>query len=194
MGMGNTREYRDLEDVTDSDEEVHPNIDIKSYRKFIKEQRAMRFEELKSKEKLTEKELKELEELEYKSLPVVKDVSENSFRTSNDDESTMEDYSEDLEVLIRCFSICAFIEYLEKKHVNLNVLEQLVDLNIVECIKDKNDEIGMILSKIGLCVKYAKDFGKSCLNKICANEKSFDLMVSDHYKESKKVIFNLLEQ
>lgn len=189
--MKSNREFRDLEDFTDSEEEVHPNIDSKSYRKFIKEQRVIRFEELKAKSNRTLKEQKEFEELEYKSLPVVKDVSENSFRTSKDDESTVEDYSDDLSILINCFTVKFFIDFLEKKSINLSVFEDLVDLNIVECIKCGNDEIGVLLCKIGLCTKWAKDFGKSCLLKLSENEAKLDSMVSDQYNESKKAILAL---
>lgn len=72
--------FRSLESLSDSDEEIHPNIDTKSYRKFIKEQRSIRLEELRAKKVLTVEESKELKELEYKLLPVVVEIPEDTFR------------------------------------------------------------------------------------------------------------------
>jgi len=78
-------QYRSLDSLTDSDEEVHANIDTKSYRKFVKEERRRRMQELKEKENLSVEETKELETLEYKSRPVVVEVPDGSFRYSNDE-------------------------------------------------------------------------------------------------------------
>jgi hypothetical protein len=72
-------QYRSLDSLTDSDEEIHLNIDPKSYRKFVKEERKRRMQELKEKDNLSAEEAKELETLEYKSRPVVVEIPEGSF-------------------------------------------------------------------------------------------------------------------
>lgn len=188
------REFRNLEDLSDSDEEIHPNIDTRSYRKFIKEQRALRLQELKSKENLTFEEQKELEELEYKTLPVVKEAEESSFRVSKENESSAEDYSEDLCIMINLFTLEFFLDYFDRKNINLNVFEELVDLNTVEYIKCENDEIGLILCKIGLCTKWLKEFGKGILIKFSQRENKFDVIAQEHYEMLKKAILKLNSQ
>ena len=189
--MNSQRQYKKLEDLSDSDEEIHPNIDTKSYRKFIKDLRETRFEELKSKENLTIEEHKELETLEYKFLPVVKEVSESSFRISKESKSALEDYSEDLGIMINLFTVDFFIDYIDKKKIKLKVFEELVDLNLIEQIKCDNDEIGLILCKIALCTRWLIEFGSAMLVKIGSNQDKFEKIIQEHYKSSKKAILEL---
>lgn len=192
--MNSKREYKNLEDLSDSDEEIHPNIDSKSYRKFIKEQRSMRFQHLKSKENLTIEEQKEMEKLEYMSLPVVKEVSENNFRISKENENTLEDYSEDLGILINLFTVEFFLNHLDRKQINLNTFEELVDINLIEYIKSEDDDIGLILCKIGLCTKWLREFGRNFLIKLGQNEEKLDFAVKEHYQLAKKSILELSKE
>lgn len=81
--MDSNAKYRSLDTISDSEEEVHPNIDTKSYRKFIKEERKRRLDFLRSKNNLTEEENRELKKLEYKELPLLVEVEDN-FRINSD--------------------------------------------------------------------------------------------------------------
>lgn len=186
-------EYRRLEDLSDSDEEVHPNIDTKSFRKFIKEQRAKRLEELRNKENLTTAESKELQELEYKALPVVKEVPEESFRVAKEEDSS-EDYSKDLEILLNNFRVEFFIEHVERKNMNLNAFENLVDVNMIEYMKEDSDEIGLLLMKISLFSKWLREFGKTVLLKISRDEGKLNEIVKDQYEASKIAILKLKQE
>ena len=187
--MKDGREFKNLEDLTDSEEEIHPNIDTKSFRKFIKKERSLRMEELKAKSNLTAEEDKELQNLIYQSLPIVKDVSEDTFRTVS--ENDMEDYSEDLSNLMNqnTFTINYFVEYLDKKTINLSHFEKLIDINIIECINTGNDEVGVLLSKIAMCTKWAREYGKKYLLRLGENEEHVNALVVDRYMQAKREIF-----
>lgn len=180
--------YRDPETLS-SEEEIHPNIDTKSYRKFIKETRLQRLNVLKSKKHLSQEETKELQELEYKFLPVDKEVSEESFRTSKED--TEVDYTDDLLCIVHNNTVRHFIDYMDEKVINLEVFEELVYLNISEMIKAENDEIGFELCKIGLMARWAREFGRHYLLKFEDDEERFNKIAEEHYKTSKNVILNM---
>jgi hypothetical protein len=193
MSQHSNEKFRKLEDLTDSEEEIHPNIDTKSFRKFVKKEREIRLEELKSKPDLNENEKKELEKLIYKSLPVLNDISEDNFRTCTATEPEDADYSEDLSNLINLknFTIDYFVEYLDQKSINLTTFENLIDINSIECIKTGNDEVGEILCKISLCTKWAREFGKQYLLKLGQNEFAVNNMVKEQYRITKEAILNL---
>lgn len=180
--------YRNPEDLSNSDEEIHPNIDTKSYRKFIKAQRETRLNELRSKETLSESEKKELEALEYKFLPVDKDVSEDSFRTSKEEEV---DYSDQLIHLLSNDSVESFIELMDRSNINLDAFEDLIYLNLIEYIKDGNDEVGLLLCKIGLFARWAREFGRAYMFKLIGNEVQIEEMTKSHYEESKDAILKI---
>lgn len=183
------QQYRNPETLSDSDEEVHQNIDTKSYRKFIKEMRVQRFNELKSKESLSQEELKELKELEYKFLPVDKDVSEDSFRVSKEEIDV--DYTDDLILIFNNNNIKYFIDYMDRKNINLEAFEELVYLNLSEAIKNENDDLGFEFCKIGLMARWTREFGKLFLYKFLKSEDKMDQIVQQHYEESKKAILSL---
>lgn len=182
--------YRDPADLTDSEEEVHPNIDTRSYRKFIKEDRKRRLAELRSKDKLSEEETRELERLEYKHLPVAVEIPENSFRTSKES-LVPEDYARDLVNILNNSSIRSFIGYLDSTLVNLEKLEELVYFNLSESIREENEEFGLELCKVGLMVKWARDFGRSYLLRLAENEAKLNEIVKSHYETSKEAILSL---
>ncbi|ELA42609.1 uncharacterized protein VICG_00361 [Vittaforma corneae ATCC 50505] len=180
--------YRDPETLS-SEEEVHQNIDTRSYRKFIKETRLQRLNELKTKKHLSQEETKELQELEYKFLPVDREVSEESFRTSKDD--TEADYTDDLIWILHNNTVRDFIDYMDKKIISLEAFEELVYLNISEMIKIGNDEMGFEFCKIGLMARWAREFGRCYLLKFEDDEERFNEIVEEHYKTSKSVILNM---
>lgn len=185
--------YRDPADLTDSEEEVHPNIDTRSYRKFVKAERRKRLEELRAKKTLTEEETKELEKLEYKHLPVAVEVPENSFRTSKESPAP-EDHACDLVNILNSSDIRSFIEYLDSTLINLEKLEELVYFNLSESIKEGKEEFGLELCKVGLMVKWARELGRPYLLKLAEHEERLDEVVKSHYEMSKKAILNLEKQ
>jgi hypothetical protein len=191
-------EYRSLDSLTDSEEDFHPNIDTKSYRKFIKEERKRRLEYLKSKKSLSEDEIKELKILEYKELPVVVEVPEESFRVSKDIEEQNSDESDRyvnfLMELINNNTVEYFIDFLDTKFLDLNELEDLAYLNLSEAIKNDNDDIGFEFCKIGLLIKWSKDFGRSYLMKLKNKEEKVNDIVSEHYEVSKKAILSIRKE
>jgi hypothetical protein len=184
-----SNEYRDPETLSDSDEEIHKNIDTKSYRKFIKEKRAQRFEELKSKNTLSQEETKELQELEYKLLPVDKDVSENSFRTSKEDEGV--DYSDDLIMIFHNNTVKYFVEYMDRKRINLEAFEDLIYLNLSEAIKNGNDDLGFEFCKMGLMARWTREYGRGFICKFMNSEEKMNEMTQEHYEESKKALLSM---
>lgn len=184
-------QYRNPEDLTDSDEEVHPNIDSKSYRKFIKEQRLIRLNDLRKKKNLTSEEEKEMKELEYKFLPVDKDVSEGCLRVLNDDFE--HDYSKELANLIKKFSISYFIDFFDHNNINMNQFEELIYYNLSESIKSGNDDAGLMFCKVGVLVKWAREFGRGYILKLACSEDKIDVYVKEHYQISKKAMLNLYD-
>lgn len=186
--------YRDPETLSNSDEEFHPNIDTKSYRKYIKETRATRYAELKAKKTLTDSEQKELEELEYKLLPVDNDVSEGTFRTSStgglmgdrDDDGLVDD----LIMIFHNNTVAYFMEYVERKMTNLEAFEELIYLNLSLAIKNEDDEWGFELCKIGLMARWMREFGWGYMQKLKNNEDKVNEIAKEHYKTSKGVILN----
>ncbi|KAM0679807.1 hypothetical protein GINT2_001979 [Glugoides intestinalis] len=182
--------YRDPEYLSDSDEEIHPNIDTKSYRKFIKEQRAVRHEQLKRKENLSSEERKELQDLEYKLLPVDKDVSEDSFRTSKEETENI-DYSNDLMILVNNNTVEFFLSYMDKRIINLEEFEDLIYINLSEAIKEGNDDVGIEFCKLGMLTKWTKMFGKSYLERLNGLDEQIQEIVNGHYKASKEAILSL---
>lgn len=184
--------YRDPETLSDSDEEIHPNIDTKSYRRFIKAQRQSRFEELKSKAFLSEEEIKEFKELEYKLLPVDREISGDTFRTSKED--TNPDYTDDLMILFNNSKIDFFIEYMDRKIIDLEEFEDLIYLNLSEAIKTGDDEIGRVFCKLGLLTKWTRMLGRGYIMKFVGADDKIELIVQDHYQASKEAILNLTEE
>jgi len=183
--------YRDPETLSNSDEEFHPHIDTKSYRKFIKETRAMRYEELKSRDALTEEEQAELDELEYKFLPVDKDVSEGTFRTSTGVVGdSKDDLADDVIMILRNNTVEYFLEYTQYKVMDLEGFEDIVYDNLAQAIKAGDDEWGLSLCKIGLMATWARDFGRGYLMKFVGCEDKVDAIVKEHFKRSQSVILS----
>lgn len=192
--MKDKRHFRHPDDLTDSEEELHPNIDTKSFQRFMKEENKKRLEFLRSKKDLTDEELKEKEKLEYKFLPVDVEVPENSFRISKDFDSE-ESNTDELIYLFNNFSIDNIIQVLDYKIKNIENFEELIYLNISNAIKEGNDDIGYEFSKIGLFVRWARIYGRSYLNKL-KNYKESDLekIFQEYYQASKDAILSLKDE
>jgi hypothetical protein len=187
----NKRKFKNLEDISDSQEEVHPNIDAKSYHRFIKEENRKRLDYLSNKENLTENEKLELQKLQYKFLPVSVEVQEgNTFRKSQ--EITDADYTEDLIKILNNSSIRNIIEVFDSKVFNMEILEELVYYNLSEAIKDSEDELGWQLCRIGLIIKWTREYGRPYLVKISnVKEEELKEFYDNQYLASKDAILNM---
>jgi hypothetical protein len=187
---------------SDSSDDIHPNIDKRSYKiwkqqqkEARKQQLEKRLHELEGYGTLTEEQLEEKEELERLLTPLYVDMAEDSFRTV-----TMEDedsYTGELCHLINNDTLDGFIELMERRHINLDRFEELVLLNLSSFIKDGNDEIGLRFSRLALYTKYAKLHGKEFivrLSRELTNRRKMKQLEDDiekHYLESKNAILAL---
>ena len=185
------QKFRDLQDMSDSDEEVHPNIDAKSYHRFVREENKRRLEFLRSKTELTPSELKEKEKLEYKNLPVLVEINEGeTFRKSEDLENI--DYSEDLLWLLNNSEIKDLLDLLDRKTIGLEKFEDLIYYNLSESIKEGDDDMGWSLCRIGLLIKWIREFGKGYMVRIASMDQcDLQHVFDSHYFDSKKAILRL---
>lgn len=217
-----TSKFRSLESISDSEEEIHPNIDTKSYRKFIKEERKRRLDFLRSKETLSDSETKELRILEYKELPLLVEVEPVNFRTSSSTElpqadkmveeilnletpqpiclnnASDSDRMDDITInfifsFLENSTVENFINMLDEQSINLHELEDLSYVNLAEAIKDGDDTIGLEFCKIGLLASWAIKYGRSYLIRLKDNDNKLPDIVSEHYKKSKEAILGLNE-
>ena len=187
--MKKNLQFKDPIDITDDEEEVHKNIDSKSYHKFIREQCWNRLEFLRTKESLTDEEKKEKDKLEYKFLPVDIDLSESTLRTSKEESI---DCSDDLIHILCNDSIKSIVEFLDSKIIYLEQLEDLTYFNLSEAIKNGDDRLGYDLCRIGLILKWAREYGRGYLVKIKDVEESTLKDVFDsQYAASKEAILNM---
>lgn len=187
--------YRDPEDLTDPETEVHPNIEARSFHEFQREERRRRLEALRQKGTRTPSEEKELADLEYKFLPVAREVEDGSFfQVSREDEDRQEDYSADLVWLLNNPSVDSLLRLLDGKNINLGGLEELVYYNLSAAIKDRDDDLGYELCRIGLLVKWAGEYGRAYLLKIRDSEDDRVRGVyASHYEASKNAILSLAQ-
>lgn len=190
--------------ISESSEEIHPNIDEKSYkdwkrqmRKEEKTKNKERLNVLNQKSQLTQEEVEERNYLVEILKPKYKTKNEDSFRTSEQQVVEEDDYTNVLIKLIDDPTLDNLIDILDKNNVNVNRLEDEILYNLSENIKEGNDEVGIILSKLSLFVGYLKSAGRSVLEKL-SNElkipdkmKNFNKDVLIYYEESKTAILNL---
>ncbi|KAK6089413.1 hypothetical protein P3W45_001550 [Vairimorpha bombi] len=190
--------------VSESSEEIHPNIDEKSYknwkRQMRKEEKAKnkdRLNVLNQKIQLTQEEIEERDYLIDVLKPKYVTKKEDSFRTSEPQLSEEDDYTNILIDLIDDPTLDNLIYVLDKNNINVNRLEDEILYNLSENIKEGNDEVGIILSKLSLFLGYLKNAGRSVLEKL-NNElkipekmKTFNKDVLVYYEESKTAILNL---
>lgn len=185
--------YRNPENLTDSEEEVHPNIDSKSFHRFRREERRIRLAELREKSELTAEEEREKAVLEYKSLPIAVEASEPEFRVSKEIASA--DCSDELIWLLENSDVGSLIKLLDSRVVNLDGLEEIIYFNLSEAIKEGDDELGYTLCRLGLLVHWANSYGRSYLLKIrdAGEEQLSDAFVSQ-YAASKDAIMSLKKE
>lgn len=195
-----------LEEIEVSDsssEEIHPNIDKKSYKNWKKqmadEQKSKlkkRLDELNKIKKLTEDQLKEKEKLEAILKPKYISKNENEFRILSND-LKRDDYSDELIYLLKNTNLESFIELISTSKIDLNVFEDFVLYNISENIKEGCDELGLKLSRISIFIGYIKNNGSLLVSRLCDELKNpekmeiFETDVARYYEESKKAILNM---
>lgn len=185
------RRFKRIEDLTDSEEEYHPNVCTRSFNKFLKEENRKRLEELRNKTKLTKEEKEEKEKLEYKFLPVDIEIPENSFRVSKEVDSE-ESNTDDLIYLFNNCTVDNVIRVLDNNVTNIEQFEDLIYLNLSNAIKEGNDDIGYEFCKLGLLVKWAREYGRNYLVKIREYPESrLEPLFKSHYEASKDALLRL---
>lgn len=184
-------EYRKLEDLTDSEEEVHPNISARAFHRFMRERRQERLEVLRNKESLTEEEQKEKTKLEYKFLPVDREVEDGSFHISPDQPDDA-DYTDHLLNLLDDGEIDNVIRILDENTINMDIFEDLIYLNLSNAIKGEADDLGYALCRLGLLIQWSRRFGRAYLLRLKEHD-ALERIFAEHYEESKKAISGLGE-
>ncbi|KAI4292400.1 hypothetical protein PAPHI01_1674 [Pancytospora philotis] len=189
----NAGKYRDPEDLTDSETEVHPNIDARSFHRFMKEERSRRLEELRGKTARDPREEKELAKLEYQMLPVDSEVKEDSFFcVASSTEPKEVDYSDDLIAILNDPSLGAFIAVLDGRSIDLSAFEEYILFNLSEAIKDGDDELGFSLCRLGLLVKWAHEYGRAYILTLqSSGEQKLSEYYQTHYQLSKDAILSM---
>ncbi|KAH9411155.1 putative Cdc37 chaperone [Ordospora pajunii] len=186
---------------SDDDEEVHPNIDEKSFREWRRQQRQQKREELQKRldeinaidthDENVEAEKKEIQEI---LKPRYVCVDSGSFTISESQEER--DYSAELEHLVRNCSLDSFITMMDTKIIDMEEFECLVLHNLAEQIKEGNDFGGVILSKLSLYVRYARSHGREFLEKLRAQltnarlKRQFEEDCAKDFEETKKMFLN----
>lgn len=191
--------FQNLDSDVDSDEEIHPNIDKKSWLKMRREQRLLqkqhkisRLNELESLGETPEL-LKEKESLIKELSPKIKEVASSSTNYKQ----VEVDYTENLVYLINNSTLPHFNEHVKTHNLCLESFEEFVLLNLSENIKEGNDEGARILANISLYLKYARSQGISFMHKleeslkIGNNMEIFKKESEDHFLECKNAILAL---
>ncbi|KAI5151026.1 hypothetical protein ENBRE01_1849 [Enteropsectra breve] len=185
-----TTQFRDIEDFTDSEEEIHPNIDARSYHKFRREQNKSRLEYLRTKDELTESEKKEKEKLERKELPMTVEVPMDTFRASKALDER--DYTSEIIYLLENRDVGSFMRLLEDGNIDLERLCDTVYYNLSTAIKEGDDATGYDLCRIGLLIEWTQAYGKTYIQKIRdMGEQRMESIYSEQYAASKQAILNL---
>jgi len=193
MAKDKSQIYRNPEDLSDSNEEVHPNIDSKSFHRYRREQERARLEELRSKKNLTEEEKKEKDILEYKARPVAVEKEESSFKIAEEKKEPV-DYSDEMIWMLNNPKIDDIIGYLKYRNVEMNELIDLIYLNLRNAIHDGDDDFGEAFCRLGLLMRWVDDFGLNYLHRFKKMDPvKFDEMIKSHYITSKKAILSLKE-
>lgn len=162
-----------LELESDSEQEVHPNIDARSFRNWKRRQREEkkkkleeRLQEIESMQDPTEEDVQEKKKIEELLKPQYKCVGTDSFRTPSSSEKG--DYVEELEYLIAHSDLNSFIELMNGNRIEMDELEHLILYNLAEQIKRGNDSAGFVLTKLSIYVRYAISHGKKFLSMLNA--------------------------
>lgn len=205
-------EINKLELSSESDDCDHPNIDKRSfiaYKRAQKEHKKKvkrdKLEQLKISRKSVSnnEELtiidKEIAKLEFELDEKIKETE--SCTTFSAPVIEEEDkYVNDLCFLLNNNTLSDFIDYLDRKQVNLNDFEDIVLHNLSENIKEGNDEIGLDLARLSLFVKYAKNEGRGFLTALCVTikdkekNKLLEEECKNHYERAKEAILALQDK
>ena len=191
--------FENLDSDVDSDEEVHPNIDRKSWLKLRREQR--RIEKQKKIARLRELEVlgdcpaiqEEKKRLIEELTPKIREAASSS-ATSNPVET---DYTEHIFFLVGHNTIQDFNRYMEKNIFSPEELEDVVLLSLSENIKASNNDGARILSKISLYIKYAKIHGKVFMKRLeeglrdQERMRMFEQECETHFQECRGAVLGL---
>lgn len=164
---------QDINLDSDSSEEMHPNIDERSYKNWKRQQReqsrralAQRLEEINAAEARTTEMLQEKERIEEMLQPQYRCFETGSFRMrENESES---DYIAELEHLVEHSDLGSFIALMDSRRIEMEKLEDLILHNLAEQIKEGNDAEGLVLSRLSVYAKYALSHGREFLQKLNA--------------------------
>ncbi|XP_045532096.1 uncharacterized protein LOC123719053 [Pieris brassicae] len=193
-------------ELSDDSSEIHPNIDEKSYKKWRRQIREeeksrnrARLKELKEKTDISQEESDEIQKLEKALKPHFISKSDGGFRISSGCENESEDidYSEELLSLVKDSSLTNFIDIISYSRLDLDKFEDFVLFNLSENIKEGNDDVGLILSKVSLYLGYVKNSGRLFVNRLCDElqipdkKVLFEEDVKKYYCESKDAILAL---
>ncbi|KAK1347334.1 Cdc37 N terminal kinase domain-containing protein [Hamiltosporidium tvaerminnensis] len=202
-------DYSKINDIqlsSDSNEEVHPNIDKKSYHRYMKALREQKKEEkrkriieldqmISTELSNTKKQefLEERNKLNEEIQPRIRDVSDNvfSFGTKQKQEIEPEDL---LMKLLNMQAMSEFSDIMNNHIVNIEEFEEFVLYNLSENIKIGNDEAGFYLSRIVILIKYLKEHGDRFIAVFTdkfKNQKSqelFDKECQMYYNSAKEAI------
>lgn len=187
-----TGRFRNPEDLSDSETEVHPNIEAKSFHRFMREERRRRLDELRAMPSLTPAEEKERADLEYRCLPVDAEVKEEtSFCMASNSKKDV-DYASCLVSLLENPTIDRFIAVLDTEDIDLRLFEEYVLMNLSSAIKDGDDEFGHALCRLGLLLNWASTYGRGYIMNIEKNgEDKLAEYYQTHYQMSKDAILGL---
>ncbi|KAL0265902.1 UNVERIFIED_CONTAM: hypothetical protein PYX00_011619 [Menopon gallinae] len=188
--------FQNLDSDIDSDEEVHPNIDKKSWLRLRREQR--RLEKQRKAERLREIESMgcppEMEEeraaLADELCPRVKEKTSSEAISKPIDI----DYTEHLLYLLEHNTVSDFNAYIESNLLCLESFEEVTLLSLSQNIKDGNDNGARLLSKIALYLKYARLHGKEFMRRLAEGLQkesymtSFEEECECHFQDCKRVI------
>lgn len=191
--------FQNLDSDIDSDEEVHPNIDKKSWLKLRREQRRM------EKQRKAER-LKEIEsmgnppELENERAALISELSPRVRETMSSTTTSRPieiDYTEHLLYLLEHNTVSEFNAYIENNLLCLEEFEEVALLSLSQNIKDGNENGARLLSRISLYLKYARMHGKVFMKRLAEglqNEScmaSFEEECESHFQDCKRVILEM---
>lgn len=191
--------FQNLDSDIDTDEEVHPNIDKKSWMKLRREQKRM--EKQKKVARLEEIEsMGNPPELENERDALVRDLSPRVRETTSSTATSKPieiDYTEHLLYLLEHNTVNEFNTYMENNLLCLDEFEEVALLSMSQNIKEGNENGARLLSKISLYLKYARMHGKIFMKRLAEglrNEShmaSFEEECESHFQDCKRVILEL---
>ncbi|RVD91273.1 hypothetical protein TUBRATIS_22820 [Tubulinosema ratisbonensis] len=205
-------DYSKFKELESSSEEIHINIDRKTWSKLKKNQKEEKkkllqeeLTSLENKSNKTKEDLKRMDEISHKLKPKFVEVDSSTFTCEkgsicDQGNSTVVDFLQPLLFLMTHNSLTDFINLIDDNNYDLSVFEEFCLYNLAENIKSKNEAEAKILSKIALYFKFSIQNGKSFVKKLNASlgdEKilaQFEKEVEEFYLTCKESILNLKKE